>query len=354
MRARHLAFVALILVACRSKAEDAAEEEHPPAVVTCKPTAMATIHEVIDVVGVIAPAPQGDSTLSSPVAGRVALLAVEEGDRVAAGALLATIEDPTLPAGTQETNAALAGARANKVAAEQELARQQRLVDAGIGARRDLDEARAKAATAQAELDASIARSTLAGKNNARRQLRAPYAGVVLHIWKRADELVDGTPATPVLEIASTSVVQLRAHVSTLAITKVRTGQGATVSIAGEAVAGKVVQVSPAVDATTMLGTVRIQLETAPPVVVGSSASGQIVVGEKPGVLVPVGALRRSMVGADEVVVCDKGFARVREVTLGQRTATTAEIVDGIQAGEEIVVDHALGLEENQPLTRPK
>jgi RND family efflux transporter MFP subunit len=343
--------LALALVACHGK-DEAAEETHPAATVTCKPAAAATIHDVIDVTGVIAPPPQLDVTLSSPIAGRVGVVAVEEGDRVAAGALLATIEDPALPAGAAEAGAVVAGARATKLAADQELARQQRLVDAGIGARRDLDEARAKAAAATAELDASLARSTLAGKNNARRQLRAPYAGIVLHIYKRVGETVDGT--SPVVEVANTATLELRANVPAAALAKLHDGEAATVTAGGAALPARVVRVSPAVDPTTLLGTVRVQIDATQPLVIGSAATGQIVVAEHAGVLVPIGALRRSMVGADEVVVCDKAVAHVRVVELGQRGEATAEIVKGIAAGEEIVVDHALGIEENQPLERAK
>ena len=69
----------------------------------------------------------------------------------------------------------------------------ERLVDSGIGARKDLDDARAKAAAAAAELDAANARAGLATSQLARRELRAPRAGVVLHLWKRVGESVDGT-----------------------------------------------------------------------------------------------------------------------------------------------------------------
>jgi HlyD family secretion protein len=196
----------------------------------------------------------------------------------------------------------------------------------------------------------------LAGKNNARRQLRAPYAGVVLHIWKRVGENVDGTSATPIVEIANTSTLELRAHLSASDVAKIREGQPAMVTPAhgGTPVAAKVARVSPAVDPATFLGTVRIQIDAPQALVVGSSATAEIVVAERPGLVVPVGALRRSMLGSDEIVVCEHNVAHVREVKIGERTASTAEILDGLAAGEQIVVDHALGIEDNQALRRTK
>ncbi|MEO8705440.1 MAG: efflux RND transporter periplasmic adaptor subunit [Kofleriaceae bacterium] len=344
------------LIACRRADAPEADEAPAAAEVTCKPVVQAQVDDVVEVTGVIAPPPRRDAIVSSPIAGRVSVVAVEEGDPIAAGAILAMIEDPSLPAGTLEARAGVTGAQAAKLAADQELARQQRLVDTGIGARRDLDEARAKAAAATAELASANARSGLAVRNNARRELRAPHAGVVLHLWKRVGESVDGTTATPIAEIADVSILELRAQVPPAALAAVREGMPATVKLLGLAgvLTAKVVRIAPAVDAATLLGGVRIQIEGVHAITVGSAATGQIIVAQRPGVLVPAAAVRRSMLGADEVVVCDNGVARVRAVDIGQRAATTVVISKGVVAGEQVVVEHALGLQDGQPLTAPE
>ncbi|HWU90557.1 MAG TPA: HlyD family efflux transporter periplasmic adaptor subunit, partial [Kofleriaceae bacterium] len=204
-------------------------------------------------------------------------------------------------------------------------------------------------------LDAANARSGLASKNNARRELRAPHAGVVLHLWKRVGESVDGTTATPVAEVADVSTLELRAQVPPAALAPVRDGMPATVRILGieGALDAEVARVAPAVDPVTLLGGVRIRIRGTHPITVGSAATGQIIVARRPGLLVPASAVRRSMVGADEVVVCDEGTARVRAVTVGRRTETTAELAHGVAAGERVVIDHVLGLEEGQHLTAP-
>jgi hypothetical protein len=56
------------------------------------------------------------------------------------------------------------------------------------------------------------------------------------------------------------------------------------------------------------------------------------------------------MIGADEVIACVAGVAQVRAVTIGRRGEATEEIATGIAAGDAIVVDHVLGLEDGQPL----
>src|SRR5689334_17831039 len=101
---RSLAVLAVVS-ACGKHAADE-DEDHPvAAAVVCKPVEQATIEDTVEVTGVIAPPPKLDSVVSSPIAGRVGQVAVEEGDRVEAGALLAVIDDPALPAGSIEARA---------------------------------------------------------------------------------------------------------------------------------------------------------------------------------------------------------------------------------------------------------
>ncbi|MEO7091908.1 MAG: efflux RND transporter periplasmic adaptor subunit [Polyangiales bacterium] len=345
----------LLLIACKSAPSEAPADDEalPPAAVTCAPITQTAVDEVVEVDGVIAPPPKLDAVISSAVAGRLALVTVEEGDHVAAGQLLATIEDPALPAGSLEANAQVTSARAGNEAARLELARQQRLVDTGIGARRDLDDARAKAAAAAADVQVANARAGLASRQNARRDLRAPHAGIVLHVWKRTGESVDGTTANPVVEIADVTVLEVRAQVSPASLVKLKDGLAATVKVIGiEApVAATVARVAPAVDPTTLLGTVRVQLAPGTQIPVGSAASARIVTSTHPGLVVPPTALRRSQLGSDEVVTCKGDVAKAVVVTIGQRTATSVEITSGLVAGDKIVVDHVLGLEDGQHLT---
>jgi len=345
----------VIALGC-GKHADPADDKAAPANVTCKPVTTATVDDVIEVSGVIAPPPKLDAVISAPSAGRVAELAVEEGDHVAAGALLAVIEDPSLPAGSVEAHAGVTSAQAQKQAADQELARQQRLVDSGIGARRDLDDARAKATAAAAELDAAGARDHLASQRLARRELRSPHAGVVLHIWKRVGESVDGTTATPVAEVADLTVLEIRAQVAPQTLVKLHDGLAASVQLIGsDPVAATVARVAPAVDPTTLLGSVRITLgaaKTMPPV--GSAATAKVVIAQRQGIVVPTTALRRSAIGTDQIVVCDKSVARVVDVTLGVRGETTIEVAKGLAAGDQIVVDHVLGIDDGTPLVIDK
>ena len=95
---------------------------------------------------------------------------------------------------------------------------------------------------------------------------------------------------------------------------------------------------------------VRIALADSEGIKVGVAATGQITIASRPGIRIPASALRRSMVGEDEVIVCDRGVARVRKVEIAQRGDQGVAIKDGLKPGEEIVIDHVLGLQDGQPL----
>lgn len=350
-------WIACVLVlGCKKPADPAEEDKLGTAAVTCQTVESTQIEDTVSVSGVIAPPPKLDAIVSSPVAGRVAMVFVEEGDHVQAGQQLATIEDPALPAGSLEAKAAVMSARANKAAADQEVARQERLVNSGIGARKDLDDARAKAAASAAELDAANARSGLASTQMARREVRAPRAGVVLHVLRRVGESVDGTAGTPICEIADLTVLEVHAQVPPVALTPLREGMTAMASVLGfdAPIAASVIRVAPAVDPSTLLGLVRLRLEKSDNVKVGNAATAQIVVDKRPGIRVPASSLRRSMVGEDEVVVCEANVAHVRTVAVGTRSEQGVEIKDGVKPGEQVVIDHVLGLEEGQPLSAEK
>jgi HlyD family secretion protein len=178
----------------------------------------------------------------------------------------------------------------------------------------------------------------------------------VLHVLRKLGELVDGSAATPIAEVADLAVLEIHAQVSPAALAPLRERMPATVRVLGAAEprTASVYRVAPAVDATTLLGLVRLRLDKSDGVAVGAAATARIAIAERPGIRVPASALRRSLVGADEVVVCDQGVARVRTVQVGVRDERGVELASGVKPGEQVVIDHVLGLEEGQALVGSK
>lgn len=112
-------------------------------------------------------------------AGRVGRIAADVGQRVRAGQVLAELASPEFGAAQADTTRTQADARL----AQQNLQRQRELFEAGVLARKDLEQAEAEAARSQAEAARAQARTRLYGSAtdvNQQLTLRADIAGTVV------------------------------------------------------------------------------------------------------------------------------------------------------------------------------
>ncbi len=356
---RRVAWLVLLLAAC--KKAPAEEEAAGPKKVRCAEAVAAKVGEVVKLRGTIAPLPDRDAQVAPQVAGRILNLLAREGDAVAAGQVVARIDDAPLQDEAKAAEAALARVKAEHKNAQTTLDRVKRVFEHGIAARQELDDASARAeaaAAAEAEAEAAFQR---ARRQVDRAQVKSPLAGVVVKLMRRPGELVDGTPATPVLEVADPSKLELVADAAAGDLVRLTPGQHATVTVAALAGArweGRVAAVSPAVDRATGLGVARVALElgsgdagAAPRPPIGTLGTAQVSAGEAhDAVLVPQVALRAATGEQAEVVVCGAdGKAHVRAVKKG--AAEDGQVsVDAVKAGEQVAVDPVLGLAEGDAL----
>ncbi|MEO6027809.1 MAG: HlyD family efflux transporter periplasmic adaptor subunit [Candidatus Binatia bacterium] len=144
----------------------------------------------------------------------IAELLVEQGDRVAAGAVVARLDQWEL------RQAGVTRARAEFEHADRELRRFDRLFDEAIVSAAERDARRMRARIAAAEVALAEAELALA-------MVRAPVAGQVLKVHARAGEKVgpDG-----IAELGRTDPMYVVAEVYETDVGRVRLGQRATVS----------------------------------------------------------------------------------------------------------------------------
>ncbi|MEZ4400588.1 MAG: efflux RND transporter periplasmic adaptor subunit [Kofleriaceae bacterium] len=356
---RALALAALATVAgCSHKAAPSEEEAAAPIVVQCAPVATTAGDQPLTLRGRIAPPPRAVAVVAAPGPGRVSRVLVDEGDQVSAGQLVAVLDDPGLGASAIESTSDLAVATAELKAATAERVRRSGLVAQGISPAKDLEEADAREATARANVAAATARRSLARGNLARAELRAPRAGVVLRVRRRAGEVVDGSDPT-IIELADLSTLELSAQLTGAELLGLAVGGAATVVIDARPdlpLPATVVAVAPALDDATGLGLVRVRLTEIPAglhLAVGLAGVATVAHRGPTGITIPTVAIRRSLAGTDEVLVCagdpiDR--VEVRAVTVGARHADVTT-VGGLVAGEQVVVDHVLALADGAAVT---
>ncbi|MDX6750278.1 efflux RND transporter periplasmic adaptor subunit [Geminicoccaceae bacterium 1502E] len=260
------------------------------------------------------------AAVAPAVRGRLLELFVDDGDRVAQGQLLATLDSTVAAAQVAEVEA-----RARFAAEEAE--RLARLAQRGAAARSELDRAE------------SEARAFEAGAEAARRRLadfavRAPIDGMVLRRDGEPGEMVD--TGDTVFWIGEATPLRLTAEVDEEDVPSVAPGQRALLkadAFPERVFEGTLEQITPKGDPVQKTYRVRIALPEDTPLMIGMTIEANIVVREtNDALLVPSSALR-----SGELFVVEDGTARRRAVVPGVRGARVTEILDGVEEGEPVV-----------------
>jgi RND family efflux transporter MFP subunit len=329
--------------------------------VVCATTQVETIDHVTELRGMLQAPPERQAMAAPSVSGPLESVRVQEGDAVHTGDVLAQVDAGPLRTAVEQASAEVQAAQAATRRAQAAATRAQKLFDDGILARKDLEQASADNDAAKAALAGAESRRRQAEQARGRATLRSPIDGVVVRILRRPGEVVDGTSATPVAEIADPSILELRADVPAAALVQLSRDQNATVAVdalPGQLFGARVIALSPAIDATTALGWARVRLdqnEATSKLHLGLPATARIEGQGHAALMVPASALRRAPGGADEVVVCARGEhgslrAEAREVELGQREPDRVEVKSGLREGERIVIDRVVGLADGAPI----
>jgi len=183
--------------------------------------------------------------------------------------------------------------------------------------------------------------------------LVAPFDGVVVRVLRQTGEPVDGTAATPVVEIAAEHPVEVALDATAAVLARLKEGQIAEIVVdEADAIPAQVKRVAAVVDPVTGTGPVRLDPSTDDAsLLLGRAVEARIAVARHEGVLVvPASALRGGAGGTVEAVVVSDHKARVRTVVTGIHDGDRVEIVSGLAVGDSIVVDDPVGLADEAPV----
>lgn len=177
--------------------------------------------------------------------------------------------------------------------------------------------------------------------------VRAPDDGL---ITKRFAHIGDvSTNGKTLFEMIRRGEIELRAQVSQDEISRLSNGQTAEISDGTRTANGTVFQISPTVDSSTRLGTVRIRIPNKASFKPGMFVKAKIARGKRSALVVP-----NSAVLADNdvyyVFVHENGIARKRQVSIGARVKELAEVSSGLAQGEQVVVAGAGFLNDKDPI----
>lgn len=291
--------------------------------------AVGTQRQTVSASGTIAPAEQAD--LNFAVSGSVTQVLVKEGDQVAAGQALASVDDTLL-------RAQLAAAQATLTAAED-----SESANDNASTRAAVVSAQSALTAAQEAVDNATLKSTIAGT----------VASVGLKVGDRVGDNNGNNGAsgsnsgsnsgnTAQFTVVSTERFVVNAKVGSEDVAKVKAGMAVEVRATGAAdtVEGTVTTVGLVASAddsgaATFPVTVDVTGERAD-IYAGSSADVSIVVAERQNVLtVPTMALHTSG-GTTYVNKMVNGTATRTTVRIGQTYGPQTEITSGIKEGDQV------------------
>lgn len=302
---------------------------------------MAALPATVELTGEVAADPDRMAKVPVRVAGRLVEVKFQEGQRVAAGDVLASIESSEVA----RIRAELTSTSTRAEASHKRVERLAKLVEAGTASAQDLETARAEASVLDANV--SAARQTLAsigggGGATARLQIRAPFAGVVL---KR-----DGVVGQPVgadhvvAEIVDLDHAIFLARLFEHDLVRVHEGAGAEVRLDAYpevAFPGKVITIGRQVEPVARAVLARITIDDQEARLKIGLFGTVVVIIPDPASMAPVPVVPTVAVTKidDKPVVFVEVGQRVfeaRTVELGHSTGGKVEIIKGLNAGDRV------------------
>jgi len=278
--------------------------------------------------------------------GFVRALRVDIGSVVRTGDTLLVLDMPEVREQAMQAAAVVEQTEASAALARTSLKRWQQLAQQGVVTPQELDERQAQANVTEANL-----RAAKANVANLREVLRfgavlAPFSGVVTSRTVDLGALVvagAAAAARPLLTLVQTDTVRVMLNVPQSAAVRVRTGMRARVLVrdAGDsASSGTVVRTAGAIDPVTRTLLTELHIPNrARRLLPGMYAQVQFTV-PSTGASLRIPAIALIVRGEGTLVArVENDTVRLVPVTLGRDFGTSLEVLDGVKAGDALVVN---------------
>lgn len=290
---------------------------------------------------------------------------VDVGDSVKAGDILLQLSKDSLilqksqfqanrakaEAGIAQYQAQVLEADANFKDAEQQKNRAQTLGRSGTGSVAQVERATASFEIAKARLDAAK-QAVVVGQSDlkvidaqiadidlrlSRTDVKAPVDGIISQRSAKIGAIASAS-ANPLFTMIKDNALELVAELSETDVQKVKAGQKARVSLAGErsSVEATVRLVAPTVNTNTRLAAVHLTIDQEGAARAGMYGMAKIIIAETEALALPLSSVTEARDSAYTRLVKD-GVVKQVEIKTGIKDAGFVEIVEGVAAGDQVV-----------------
>jgi len=323
----------LILSGCNDPLEKPAATTLPPVEVRVETLAQSEVAIQVELAGTLQAVEQ--VTISARVAGQIVKLPVQVGSKVKKGDLLVEIAAAEINARVQQAETQLAQARRN-------LARETKLEEVNASTR-----TKVKTLTELVQIKEAAYREakTILGYT----QISAPFAGTVTD--KPVDVGDQASPGVALLKLENGSelevVIQIPEGLSHSLTLDSRLPL--TVPAAGLTLNAQIGEIAPTVDPSSRTTQIKLMLPAAQGLHSGQFARVALLDSQAKTLMINSRALRKKG-QLQQVFVAEQGLARMRLVRIGAEFDGQTEILSGLQAGDQVVIDASDKLQDGQPL----
>ncbi|HNW57503.1 MAG TPA: efflux RND transporter periplasmic adaptor subunit [Bacteroidales bacterium] len=275
--------------------------------------------------------------LVSETQGKIIKIYKEKGDRVAAGDVIAKVDDEVIAANVLT-------AEANYSQFEKDVERLTRLSEENAVTKRDLEQANIGLKKAKADL--ITAKKAL---NNT--SIKAPISGYINNDFITEGQLLGG--GSPVCEIVNNNRLKLNIKVSENEVYKIKVGQAVVVNLSvfpDKKFTGKISAIAEKADAVlkfnveiTLDNDVNAHLKS------GLYAEVELPVTNEEKLLISKIAIVESM-ERPVVYVASNGKAVRRTLIIGQSNNEQVEVLSGLSDGDQVIVSGQLNLKDGDDI----
>jgi HlyD family secretion protein len=283
-------------------------------------------------------------SLSAKIIGKVTEVLVDQGDTVTKGQVVARLEATDYENSVHVAEAQVKQAKAELVKASLDLKRGFSVPETAIS-KMQLDSYVAAYRVTEATFKSAKANLGFARARLADTVIYSPSAGLVITRNLEVGDTV--VPGTPIFRIADTKQLWIAAMVDERVAGQLRLGQSAHVTFRaypGQSFPGKLTRLSQEADRVTEEREADVTVDQLPPDwFVGAKADVYIETARQADTLqVPLTAIVRQD-GKPGIFVISNGRARWQPVQIGLTGRDTVEAVNGVEAGDLVIVNPSAG-----------
>lgn len=323
----------LVMTGCKEPAEKAKVQPLPPVEVRLETLTLSEVPVQVELAGSVQAVEH--ATVSARVAGQVVMLPVQLGSKVKKGDLLVKIAAAEIDARLRQAEVQLAQAQRN-------LERESKLLQLDASTRERVKTLKEQVQTSEAAYNEA---QTFLGYT----KITAPFSGTITEKLVEVGDLA--APGTALLKLENGTALEVVIQVPEAQSQALSLASRLPLSVpaAGLTLEAQVREISPTVDPASRTTQIKLKLPAAPELRSGQFARVALPDSRAATLMIDGRALRQSG-QMQQVFVAEQGKAQMRLVRTGAKVDGRIEILSGLQAGDQVVIDAGDTLHDGQAL----